>query len=179
MTGMIMLHSFYNFPDSKSLVSVLARKETLGDLLPCRQDCKMHLVDAAKDNLPREVHWPAWQQLHDLILSEATSRLSALHEVGTTLIGIFDIGQTKGTATVLVAGELGNRGSGIVWRVEFDNTSATRASVGLVLNLGTFDLADGREELDEILVACGPGKLCRLARVLQGKWGKTLHCGRK
>lgn len=42
---------------------------------------------------------------------------------------------------------------------KLDHTRATRAAIGLVLNLGTVDLSDRREQINEILVAGGPRQL--------------------
>lgn len=49
--------------------------------------------------------------------------------------------------------------AGIFCAAELDDTSAARAAIRLVLDLSTFDLADGCEELDQILVASRPGQL--------------------
>jgi hypothetical protein len=46
--------------------------------------------------------------------------------------------------------------------LKLDNTSSTRATVGLVLDLGAFDLTDRREELDKILVAGRPWQVAHV-----------------
>jgi hypothetical protein len=47
-------------------------------------------------------------ELHDLILSQTTCVLGTLHgSVAVALVAVFDIGQTKGSTTVLITGELG------------------------------------------------------------------------
>ena len=45
--------------------------------------------------------------LHDLILGQSTSVLGTLHGIAVAHIGVLDIGQAKGPATVLVTSELG------------------------------------------------------------------------
>lgn len=82
-----------------------------------------------------------------------------VHAVITARREVLDVAQAKRTATVLVALELGNGSLGSVGAVETDNTAPTRATARLVLNLGLLDLTDCREELDEIIVTCRPGKL--------------------
>lgn len=52
-----------------------------------------------------------------------------------------------------------DRGLRSLGAIEFDNTSATRTAVGLVLDLGTLDLADSGEEVNQILIAGRPRKL--------------------
>jgi hypothetical protein len=42
---------------------------------------------------------------------------------------------------------------------ELDDTGAAGATSRLILDLCTLDLADGDEELDEVLVACAPREL--------------------
>lgn len=47
-------------------------------------------------------------QLHDLILRQPTCVLGTLHRsVAVALVAVLDIGQTEGSTTVLVTGELG------------------------------------------------------------------------
>jgi len=107
------------------------------------------------------VRWSGGQLSHDLVLSETTGDLGALHWVAAEglLVGILDVRQTKRASTVLIARELGNGSCSVVLVVEFDNTGSTRTSVGLVLNLRALDFANGCEKLNQILVAGGPGKL--------------------
>lgn len=115
-----------------------------------------------------------------MVLCEAASRFSSLHGVATTNVGIFDIGQTEGTTTVLIASkfccipckykavfpytkdQLTDRGLGIIGRVKFDNACASGSTIWLILDLRSLDLANGGEELDQILVAGRPGQLRRL-----------------
>ena len=49
--------------------------------------------------------------------------------------------------------------------LELDDTSSTRAAVGLVLNLSTRNLSDCGEELNEILVAGRPGQVADVDQV--------------
>jgi len=49
--------------------------------------------------------------------------------------------------------ELTNRGLGICSLGKLDDTGSPGATIGLVLDLSTFDLANCSEELDEVLVA--------------------------
>jgi hypothetical protein len=94
--------------------------------------------------------------LHDLLLQR--TRGLDVHG-GASLVGVLDVRQAEGTATVHVLLELGNGGGRIVLRAELDHTGTARATVGLVLNLRALDLADGGEELDQVLVAGAPGEV--------------------
>jgi hypothetical protein len=49
--------------------------------------------------------------------------------------------------------------AGIFYAAKLDNTGSARATVGLVLDLGTLDLANSGEEFDQILVAGRPRQL--------------------
>lgn len=116
------------------------------------------------------VHQPKSDHLHDLSLGKVTCWLGihllaashgAAHSVvvGDSWGLVLYEAQAKRATTVLVAGELRDGGLGVLDGVELDNSSATGTSVWFVLNLGLLNLADGGEELNEILVACGPWKL--------------------
>jgi len=68
----------------------------------------------------------AGAKLHDLILSQATRVLGTLHRsVAVALVAVLDIGQTKGSTTVLVAGELGDSGLGILVLLELNDTGSS------------------------------------------------------
>lgn len=67
-----------------------------------------------------------------------------VHAVATRL-DVFDKAETKGSASVLVALELRDGSLCRVRIVEADHSATTRSTAGLVLDLGLFDLADGRE----------------------------------
>ena len=97
--------------------------------------------------------------LHDLVLSQV--RGLGFHSISAAAARslILDEAQTKWATTVLVTGEFLDSSLRIFSSIEANNTSASRSAVWLVLNLGLLDLSDGGEELDKILVACGPGKL--------------------
>jgi type IV secretory pathway VirJ component len=97
--------------------------------------------------------------LHDLLL-QRTRRLDV--HGGAGLVGVLDVGEAEGTAAVHVLLELGDSRSCVVLGAELDDTGATRATVGLVLNLRALDLADGGEQLDQILVAGAPGKVANV-----------------
>lgn len=93
--------------------------------------------------------------LHHLLLHRLL--LLALH--GATTVGVASVVEAEGTATVGVALELLDGSSGVLLAAEENDTSATRATVGLVLDLGLLNVADGNEELDKILVAGAPWQL--------------------
>lgn len=95
---------------------------------------------------------------HDLVLSEAAVRVG-VHAVTAARREVLDVTQAQRTAAVLVALELGNGGLGGVCVVEADNTAAARSAARLVLNFGLLHLANGREELNQIVVARGPREL--------------------
>ena len=120
--------------------------------------------------------------LHDLILRQTTGMLGALHGfTAVALVGVFDVRQSQGPAAVLVAGEFGyeivscssskdvnkltNRSLGVCALLKLNHTSSARAAIGLVLNLCTLNLADCREELNEILIARRPGKVADVDEV--------------
>ena len=109
--------------------------------------------------------------------------LGALHGfTAVALVGVFDVRQSQGPAAVLVAGEFGyeivscssskdvnkltNRSLGVCALLKLNHTSSARAAIGLVLNLCTLNLADCREELNEILIARRPGKVADDMRLL-------------
>ena len=54
---------------------------------------------------------------------------------------------------------LTNSGFSVLSAIKLDDTGSTGATIRFVLDLGTLDLADGGEELDQIVIAGGPGKL--------------------
>ncbi len=56
---------------------------------------------------------------------------------------VFDEAEAKRPTAVLVALELHNRSLGCFGAVEPDDTRATRAATGLILNLRLFHVADG------------------------------------
>lgn len=72
---------------------------------------------------------------------------------------VLDVGEAERTTAVLVAGELGDGCGSIVLVPELDHTGAARATVGLVLDLGALNFSDGREELNEVVVAGAPWQL--------------------
>jgi hypothetical protein len=100
--------------------------------------------------------------LHNLL---ATSRVHRLATSAIWCATIANIGELQRTAAVLVARELGDGRLGVVGAIELDDTSALGAAVGLVLDLGLLDGADRGEEIDEILIAGGPGELIHVSVV--------------
>lgn len=82
-----------------------------------------------------------------------------LHGVCLALVAVFDVAQVQRTSTILVALELGNTGFGRVGSVEADDTSASRSTAGLVLNLRLFDFSNRREKLDKVVIASRPWQL--------------------
>lgn len=69
--------------------------------------------------------------------------------------------------------QLTNRSLCVLCSIKLDNTGTTGASVRLVLDLSTLDLANCREQLDEILVAGGPGKLLGFSKQCEGGGGSS------
>ena len=82
-----------------------------------------------------------------------------LHAVGGTRRLVFDVAEAQGSVAILVALKLGIGRLRRVRVVEADDTRASGAAAGFVLDFSLFDLADGREQLNEIFVACGPRQL--------------------
>lgn len=105
---------------------------------------------------------------HDLVLGESHGRVLLLHR-SFALANVADVRQSKGATAVLVVGELGDGRIGGLLGIEADDTRAARATVGLVLNLGLLDLADGLEQLNQVVVGSRPRKLCAsVSLVLRG-----------
>lgn len=80
-----------------------------------------------------------------------------VHDIVTALVQVLDEAEVQGTTTILVALELGDGCLGRLGRVEADNTSAAGTATGLILDFGLLHLADGGEELNQIVVAGRPG----------------------
>lgn len=80
--------------------------------------------------------------LHHLILSHTPV---GFHSIASILISVFDIGQPEWSAAIDVTSEFGNGGFSIVAAVKFDHTSATRSTIGFILDLCSLDLANGGE----------------------------------
>jgi len=81
------------------------------------------------------------------IATNAAAAAAAAH-----LVKIFDKADVQRTATVFVVLELRDRSVGIVTGIEPNDTGAARSSTRLILNFCLLDLANCREELDEILI---------------------------
>lgn len=82
-----------------------------------------------------------------------------VHAVATAGNGVPDERKAERTAAVLVALELCDGRLGRLGRVKANDTGAARAARGLVLNLSLLNLADGRKELDKILIRRRPRQL--------------------
>ena len=111
-----------------------------------------------------------------------------IHSVCRARCDVFHEAQAKWAATVLVALELADGGVSGFSVVESDNTGTTRSSTRFVLDLGLLNLADSREEFDQIVVAGRPWELQRVspgehAEFRDGgdlhfsrRWSQTSHC---
>lgn len=100
--------------------------------------------------------------LHDLILGK-TLRVVPVHVSITVCVSVsvevFDEAQAERASSVLVAGKLRNGGVGVVRGLELHDTSATRTTIGLVLNLSFFNFPNGLEKFHKIFIAGGPRQL--------------------
>lgn len=72
--------------------------------------------------------------------------------------------------------KLTDRGLGISSLSKLDDTGSARATVGLILDLGTLDLANRGEKLDEILVASRPGEVANVDGVAGLSTGSGVVC---
>lgn len=117
------------------------------------------------------------RRLHYLVLGQTSSL--GFHGVSSTGSLVLYKAQAKRAATVLIAREFGNGSLSIVGSVETDHTGTAGSSIGLVLDLGLFDLADGSEEFNEILIASRPRKLHVVSWYDPGMRRVDLHFGRK
>lgn len=83
----------------------------------------------------------------------------SIHSICSARCKILDEAQAERATAVLVALELANSCVGSLGVVESDDSGTTGPATWLVLDLGLLDLADSREEFDQIVVAGGPRKL--------------------
>ncbi|KAF7549799.1 hypothetical protein G7046_g8232 [Stylonectria norvegica] len=113
-------------------------------------------ANAGNPHVDTSIH----SDLHDLILGQAAVRIR-VHGFASSLVQVLDKTEVERAAAVLVTLKLGNRGLGSISSVESDHASASRATTGFVLDLGLFHLADGGEQLNQIVVASGPWQLFR------------------
>lgn len=102
---------------------------------------------------------------HDLVLGDpaVVVRFHVVAAAGLTralLVEVLGVAQLQRTTTVLVALELRNGSLGRVGVVEPDDTGTARATAWLILDLGLLDLANRSEQLDQVLIARRPRKLC-------------------
>ena len=93
----------------------------------------------------------------------------------STGVEVLDEAQTQRTSAVLVTLEFLDRSVGGVGTVEANDARATRATAGLILNLGLLYLTNSREELDEILIAGRPGKLMENRQVRKTVYWVVVH----
>lgn len=96
-------------------------------------------------------------RLHDVALGHAT--MVGVHGVATAWLEVLNIAKPELAATVLVTLELGDGSIRCLGSIESNDTGASGAAAWLVLDLGLLNLADGSEQLDQILVTSGPRKL--------------------
>lgn len=96
---------------------------------------------------------------HPLLRHAGAIHVLHLHVSPTRTARVQGKGQSERTSTILVIGELGDGLFSILGRSEANHTRAARAAVGLVLDFGLLDLADGLEELDQVIIAGRPGEL--------------------
>jgi hypothetical protein len=76
--------------------------------------------------------------------------------------------------------QLTDSSAGIFCAAKFDDTGAARATIRLILDLSTFDLADGGEQFNQILVAGRPGQLRFVNNPFSGwDFGNNLRYGRR
>lgn len=102
---------------------------------------------------------------HDLILCQWRLPIAFHHRIAVAIAvhvaivllltrhDVLDEAEAKRSATILVAGELGDGTLTIVGVVEPDNTSTFGTTIALVLDLGLLNFADRLEEFDEVIVA--------------------------
>lgn len=113
--------------------------------------------------------------LHHLLLH----RWLRLHHVAT-LVEVLDVCETERTTAVLIASELLDSGLSVALRAELDYARASRAAIGLVLDLSPLNLADRGEELDQIIVASAPWQLKIVSLVSEvDRRRSNLRCGRR
>lgn len=81
---------------------------------------------------------------------------------------VFDKSEAKRASAVLVSLEFCNSCLRCLSRIKPNNARAPGAATRLILDLGLFDLANRSKKLDEVFVACRPGKLLNGQRELVG-----------
>lgn len=115
-------------------------------------------------------------RLHNLVLGKATVGIGVHAVFTTTWMKVSDIAQAQRSATVLISLELRNGGFRGFSRIEADDTRAARTAAWLILDLGLLHLSDSGEQIDEVLITCGPRELLlheyqiTKMRVVEG-WG--------
>jgi hypothetical protein len=110
-------------------------------------------------------------RLHDVALGHAT--MVGVHGITPAGLKVLDVAEPQLTTTILVSLELGNGSIGRLGSIESDHTGASRAAARFVLDLGLFNFADGPEQLDQVIVARGPGKLHRVSEA--NRWAVAVE----
>lgn len=121
-----------------------------------------------------------------MVLGQTSGLLTVHHDVVVVRgagIHVFDESDAERTATVLVTAELGcgmvsvglggmralwgrrsdqltNSGVSGIGGVKLNDTGAAGTAVGLILNLRALNFADGSEQINQVIVTCGPRELC-------------------
>lgn len=116
------------------------------------------------------------RRLHDVVLGQAT--VIGVHGITATGLQVSDVAQSQLPTTVLVALELGDGRISRLGSVEADDASASGAATWLVLDFRLLDVSNGAEELDQILVASRPWKLCSALVRASTKGIKRRCCSR-
>jgi hypothetical protein len=111
-----------------------------------------------------------------LVLGQASGGFGSLHSFTGALVGVANIAEAQGTAAILIAGEFGcymlvdilkhfepeqltDSRLRVCLLLKLDDAGATRAAIGLILDLSALDLANGGEEFNQIFIAGRPRKL--------------------
>ena len=113
--------------------------------------------------------------LHDLVLRDGASRIGTVHGISLgSGVHVLDEGDAERTATVLIAGELGwlllanvqlvvtgaiehtDSSFGGIRIVKLNHTGPARPTIWFILDLGTLNFADRREQIHEVFIACRP-----------------------
>lgn len=95
---------------------------------------------------------------HNLVLGQAPKAVR-LHVVSPALVEVLDKAEVERATSVLIPLELGNGGLGSLGTVEANHAGASRSTTGLILDLGLLNLANSREQFDQVVVAGGPREL--------------------
>lgn len=89
-----------------------------------------------------------------------------VHCVTSAGLEVLDVAKPKLTTTVLISLELGYGSIGCLGSIKANNTSSSGAAARFVLDFSLLNFTDRPEQLDQVLVASGPGKLRKSQRAL-------------